>query len=54
MAAAAVTAFGTGAIITQPDMVKLAAMSVFPGDGDIALLPVYIRNRESLLGRRIG
>jgi hypothetical protein len=35
-------------------MVKLAAMTVFPGDDYIALLPVYILNRKSLLGRRIG
>jgi len=35
-------------------MVKLAVMSVLPCDDYIALLPVYILDRESLLSRRVG
>lgn len=42
MAAAAVATFGTGAIVAQPDMMEQAAMSVFPGDDDVALLPIYM------------
>jgi len=54
MAATAVTAIGAGAIVAQPDMVKLAVMPVFPGNGYAALLRVYMLNRESLLSWRFG
>jgi len=40
MAAAAVTAFGTGAVVAQPDMVEQAVMPAFPEDGNVTFLPL--------------
>lgn len=51
MATAAVTTLRAGTIVAQPDVVEQALMSVFPADGQVALLPLDAVDRGSLFTR---
>lgn len=52
MTAAAIAAFRTGAIVAQPDMVKVTSVTITPGQNQLSLLTVDVLDRVFWFGHR--